>query len=160
MAEHRRARILDAVATLFEPLKQSPDVSGFPIQVKTVQQQYAVWTALDKQGAIPAIIVMYGDQGFAPDSEAVGFIDEQFPLSVIAIMKETKTSKPVSDQASDMHYSIGALLNGNRHLGVEGVLSGDTRIVSWRGSEEALHPFLLIKFRFVVVHRYHATENV
>ena len=160
MAQHRRAQILDAVAKLFEPLKQSPEVSGFPIQVKTIQKQYAVWTALDKQGAIPALLVMYGDRGFAPDSDAVGFIDEQFPLSVVAIMKEVRGGKSVSDQASDMHYAVGALFNANRTLGVDGVLSEGTRIVSWRGSEETLHPFLLIKFRVVVVHRYHATENV
>ena len=160
MEKHRRAEIIDAVAKLFEQLTHPSEVSGFPIEVKTVQKQYAHWTALDKQGAIPAIIVMFGDNGAAPDSPAVGFIDEQFPLTLIAVMKEVRGGKPVSDQASDMHYSLGALINGNRHLGVAGVLSDGTRIVSWRGSEEALHPYLVIKFRFVVVHRYHATENV
>lgn len=156
--QHRRGAILDAVAKLFEQLTRPAEDSGFPIAVKTVQKQYAYWSALDKQGAIPAILVTYGDNGRAPDSEAVGFIDEQFPLSVIAVMKETRESKPVSEQASDIHYSVGRLLNANRHLGVEGVL--DTKIENWRGSEETLYPFLLIKFRVVVVHRYHATEAV
>ena len=158
--DHRRAQIINSVVKLLEPLKLAPEDSGFPIQVKTVQKHYAYWTALDKQGGIPAIMVRYGDDGSAPDSEAVGFVDERFPLSIIAILKETRESKPITDQASDIHFSVGSLINGNRHLGVDGVLSEGTRIVSWRGSEETLYPFFLIKFRLVVVHRYRATENV
>ena len=158
--KHRRAEIIDAVAKLFEPLKDAPEVSGFPIAVKTVQKQYAYWTALDKQGAIPAILVMYGDNGSKPDSEAVGFVDEHYPLSLITVLKETRQSKSITDQASDMHYSIERLVNGNKSLGVAGVIPEQTGIQTWRGSEESLYPFLLIKFRLVVVHRYHATESV
>ena len=158
--DHRRAQIINAVVKLLEPLKLPVEDSGFPTQVKTVQKEYAYWTALDKQGAIPALLVRTGDNGSAPDSEAVGFIDERYPVSVIAVMKETRTTKSITDQASDMHYSLGALINANRHLGVAGVLPERTRIEGWRNSEESLFPFLVIRFRLMVVHRYHATESV
>lgn len=158
--QHRRAQIIDAVAKLCEQLLLPPEDLGFPIQVKTVQKQFRHWTSLDKQGAIPAILLLYGSKGSAPDSEAVGFIDEVFPIPVIAVLKEGRGAKAITDQASDIHYSIGRLINGNRTLGVEGVIPEKTKLETWDGTEERLSPFLLIKFRVVVVHRYHATESV
>jgi hypothetical protein len=141
-------------------LKQPVETSGFPIQVKTVQKRFVHWSALDQQDALPAILLTYGDNGSAPDSDVIGFIDENFPIAVTTVLKEEAHLKDLTDQASDMHYSIGQLINSNRTLGVEGVNPEQTRIVGWRGSEGAISKFEVIRFRVQVVHRYHAMENV
>ena len=157
---HRRAEIINALEALFNLLKAPVETSGFPIQVKTVQKRFVQWTALDQQDALPAILLTYGDNGSAPDSEVVGFVDENFPIAVTAVMKEEPHLKDLTDQASDIHYSIGRLINSNPTLGVEGVNPERTRIVSWRGSEGTISKFEIIRFRVLVVHRYHASENV
>lgn len=156
---HRRAQIIDALAELFEVLKSPVEESGLPIQVMTVQKRFIHWTGLDQQGALPAILLAYGDNGSVQDSDVVGYIDEVFPIAVTAVMKED-TGKDLTEQASDMHYSIGQLINTDRTLGVEGVLPERTRITGWRGSEGELSKYEVIRFRVVVVHRYHATESV
>lgn len=158
--KHRRAQIIDAVANLFEPLKQPSAVSQFPFQFKTVQKQFMHWTSLEKQGAIPALMLMMGDKGGKPDADAVGFIDERYPISVIVVLKEERGGPIIIDQSSDMHYSVEALVNANKTLGVEGVQPEHTKLEDWRVSEESLFPILIIKFRLMVVHRYHATESV
>ena len=158
--QHRRAQIINALAEMFGTLTAPIEESGFPIQVKTVQKRYIHWTALDQQGAIPAILLTYGDNGSAPDSDVVGFVDENFPIACTAVMKEEPHLKDLTDQASDMHYSLGRLINGNPTLGVEGVNPEKTRIVGWRGSEGAISKFEVIRFRVLVVHRYHASEDV
>jgi len=84
--QHRRAQIIDALATLFETLTAPIEVSGLPIQVKTVQKRFVHWTALDQQNALPAILLNYGDNGSTPDSDVVGYIDEVFPMAVTALM--------------------------------------------------------------------------
>ena len=157
---HRRAQIINALEELFEILKSPVETSGFPIQVKTVQRRFVHWTALDQQDALPAILLTYGDNGSAPDSDVVGYIDENFPIAVTAVMKEGPHLKELTDQASDMHYSIGRLINSNPTLGVEGVNPERTRISGWRGSEGSISKFEIIRFRVLVVHRYHASENV
>ena len=164
---HRRAKIINALATALGALtvgkdKEDPNSlpEGFPIRVKTVQKRFVHWTALDKQHALPALLLTYGDDGSAPDSDVVGYIDEQFPIAVTAVMKEEPGQKELTDQASDIHYSIGRIINGNPWCGVEGVNPEKTRIMSWRGSEGAISKFEVIRFRVLVVHRYLATENV
>ena len=157
---HRRAQIINALTEMFETLKAPVDQSGFPIQVKTVQKRFVQWSALDQQDALPAILLTYGDDGSAPDSDVVGYIDENFPIAVTAIMKEEPHLKSLTDQASDMHYSLGRLINSNPTLGVEGVNPERTRIAGWRGSEGSISKFEIIRFRVLVVHRYHANENV
>ena len=157
---HRRAQIIDALTRMFETLIAPVEESGFPIEVKTVQKRYVHWTALDKQDALPALLLTYGDDGSAPDSEVVGYIDENFPIACTAVMKEGPGLKDLTDQASDMHYSIGQLINSKPTLGVEGVNPERTRIVGWGGSEGAISKFEVIKFRVLVVHRYHSSESV
>ena len=159
---HRRAQIIDALADMFEQLKAPVAESEFPIQVKTVQKRFVHWTALDKQGALPAILLSYGDNGSAPDSDVIGFIDEMFPISARVLLKEdpNPNTKALTDQASDIHYSIGRLINSNPTLGVEGVNPEKTRISGWRGGEGDLGKYEMIRFRIQVVHRYHATESV
>lgn len=157
---HRRAQIIDALAEMFEQLKSPIAESGFPIQVKTVQKRFVHWTALDKQVALPAILLSYGDNGTAPDSEVIGFIDEVFPISARVLLKEDPHTKSLTDQASDIHYSIGRLINSNPTLGVEGVNPERTRISGWQGGEGDLGKYEMIRFRIQVVHRYHATESV
>ena len=158
---HRRAQIINALTTLFEQLKQdSPD---FPIVVKTVQKRFVNWTQLDKQDAIPALLLTYGDDGSIEEGGtdvrygSVGTIVEHLPFALTAVLKENNTSD-LTEQVADIHYAIGRLLNGNRRLGVEGVV--DTRIVSWSGSEGAIANFEIVKFRIVVDHVYGATESV
>ena len=160
MIQHRRAQIIDAIAEMFELLKSPVEDSGFPIQLKTVQKRFVHWTALDKQNALPAILLSYGDDGSAPDSDVIGFIDEVFPIAARVLLKEDPTTKPLTDQASDIHYSLGRLINSNPTLGVEGVNPEKTRISRWRGDEGDLGKYEMIRFRIQVVHRYHATESV
>ena len=157
---HRRAQIINAITEMFEQLKAPIEESGFPIQVKTVQKRFVHWTALAKQNALPAILLSYGDGGDAPDSDVIGFIDELFPIPARALFVEDDTTKALIDQVSDLHYSIGQLINGNPTLGVEGVSPEQTRIRGWRGSEGDLGKFEMIRFRIHVVHRYHSSENV
>ena len=56
--KHRRAQIIDALTELFEMLTEP---SEFPVLVKTVQKRYVHWTTLDQQGAVPALLLTYGD---------------------------------------------------------------------------------------------------
>lgn len=159
--------------------KDMPNLCDLPTRVRCVQKRYVHWTALDAQNALPAILLTYGDNGSAQDSEVIGFIDETFPIAVIAVLKEGNESfvfdldpnsgEPVHprveerdliDLASDMHYSLASLINNNPTFGVDGVLPDKTRIANWGGSEGAISQFEIIKFRVVVVHRYHASECV
>ena len=160
ITKHRRAQIIDALAKMFETLKAPVEESGFPIRVKTVQKRFVHWTALDKQNALPAILLSYGDNGSAPDSDVVGFIDEVFPIAVRVLLKEDENTKPLTDQASDIHYSLGLLINSNPTLCVEGVNPEKTRISGWRVGEGELGKYEMIRFSVQVVHRYHASENV
>ena len=158
---HRRAEIINALATLFEQLKQ--ESPAYPTVVKTVQKRFVNWTQLDKQDAIPALLLTYGDDGSIEEGGtdarygAVGQIVEHLPFALTAVLKDNDTA-PLTEQVADIHYAIGRLLNGNRRLGVAGV--ADTRLVSWEGSEGAIAKFEVIKFRIVVDHIYAATEAV
>lgn len=158
---HRRAEIINALANLFEQLTEED--SEYPIRVRTVQKRFVNWTQLDKQGAIPALLLTYGDDGTIEEGGtgarygAVGQIVEHLPFALTAVLKDNETS-PLTEQVADLHYSIGRLLNSNRRLGVDGV--ADTRIVGWRGSEGEIAQFEIIKFRIIVDHIYGSTENV
>lgn len=169
--QHRRAQIINGLEKMLidnlydENSRQFPDrtdmpnMSDLPTRLKCIQKRYVHWTALDQQDALPAILLTYGDGGNTADSEVIGFIDETFPIAVIAVMKEDNDSKDLIDQVSDLHYSLAALINNDPTFGVEGVLPERTRIANWSGSEGATSPFEMITFRIVVVHRYHANEN-
>ena len=157
---HRRAQIINNLTEMFDRLTAPVEESGYPIQVKTVQKRFVHWTALDRQDAIPALLLTYGDNGNAPDSPVIGYIDENFPIAVTAVMKEEPHLKELTDQVSDMHYSLGQIINSNPTLNVEGVNPEKTRITGWRGSEGTISKFEVIQFRVMVVHRYHASENV
>ena len=168
---HRRAAIINnleqlLIDNLYDETspqfsdKDMPNLSDLPTRVRSVQKRYAHWTALEQQGALPALLLTYGDNGSAADSAVIGFVDETFPIAVIAVMKEGDYGKDVIDLASDMHYSLASLINNNPTFGVAGVLPDKTRIAHWGGSEGAISQFEIIKFRVVVVHRYHATDSV
>ena len=157
---HRRAQIIDSIAEKLNTLKQSIEDSGFPVEIKTIQKRFPNWTTLKDQNALPALLVTYGDNGAAPDSDVVGYIDEQFPIAITAVMEDDRSAIEVTDLASDIHYSIGRLINSDPTLGVEGVNPERTRISTWRGSEGAISKFEIIRFSVLVVHRYFATEDV
>lgn len=168
--QHRRGQIIDAMTRLFETLKAPVAESGFPVQVKTVQKRYVHWTTLDQQGAVPALLLNYGDNflkrkgGGNAVSAALGEIEEVLPFALIAVLKEgPDTPKPITDQVSDMIYSVERLINSSKDLGVEGVV--DTEVEGGRSSEGAVSElagtaFELVKFRIVVTHIYRATQSV
>ena len=166
--EHRRAQIDNAILNMLKVLEQPTKDSGFPIQVKGVLKRYAHWETLDQHGYIPAILIIPADGGSKPDSDVIGYTDERYPLYLIAVLKESeewdKDGNPIgdsmTDQASDIHYSIERIINSSRSLGVEDVIAGKTKIVDWRSSGIERAPYLLLQFRFVVVHRYRANQSV
>ena len=158
--KHRREQIIDNLAEIFEVLKKPTEESGYPIQIKAVLKWWAGWTALDARGLLPAILITPADGGSAPPADAVGFIDERFPVSVHAVLKETPDGLPLTTQYSHIHYSIGRRINANRDLGIVGINPEESGIRDWRSSDESLDEYLLIKFRVVFIHRYHKTENV
>ena len=174
MTKHRRAEIIDAIEALLLPLREdseSPyDVSEFPLQVKTVQKRYTHWTTLNQQGAIPALLLNYGDgrrkRKGGPDAAyaSLGWTEEYLPFSLHAVLKETtERPTPMTDQVSDTIYTIERLINGSRDLAIEGVM--DTSVEGDRSSEGAISalegtPFEVVKFRIIVVHIYRSTIAV
>ena len=90
--QHRRGQIIDAFTALFEPLKDAPDVSGYPIQVKAIRKRYASPVQLDK--VLPAILITSADGGSAPDAPSVGYTDERFPIGLYVVLKETDDKEP------------------------------------------------------------------
>ena len=165
--KHRRAQIIDALSELFEQLK---DPSEFPLQVKTVQKRYVHWTTLDQQGAIPALLLNYGDNrrkrkgGPTAEHASLGETEEYFPLALTAVLKESPdTPKPITDQISDTIYTVERLINGSPDLDIDGVV--DTEVEGDRSSEGAISalqgtPFEVIKFRIIVTHIYRSNTSV
>lgn len=164
---HRRAEIIDALTELFEMLTEP---SEFPVQLKTVQKRYVHWTTLDQQGAVPALLLNYGDNrrklkgGTNAQYASLGEVEEYLPFALTAVVKESpETPKPLTDQISDLIYTIERLINGSKDLGVDGVCN--TEVESDRNSEGAISalqgtPFEVIKFRIIVTHIYRATVAV
>ena len=157
---HRRAQIDNVIAATFEPLRQTQDVSQYPFQFKTVQKRYMHWTALQKQGAVPALVLMPADFGAKPDSDVSGFIDERYPLNANVVLEEKRGGTSIIDQASDAQTAVEGIFNKKAWLSVAGVLDEGTRIEGWRNSEESLFPVLVMQFRIIVVHRYRYREGI
>ena len=165
--KHRRAEIIDALTELFEMLTEP---SEFPFLVKTVQRRYVHWTTLDQQGAVPALLLNYGDNrrkfkgGENAAYASLGEVEEYLPFALTAVVKESpETPKPLTDQISDLIYTVERLINGSKDLGIEGVCN--TEVESDRSSEGEISalqgtPFEVIKFRIVVTHIYRATVSV
>ena len=165
--KHRRAQIIDALTELFEMLTEP---SEFPVLVKTVQKRYIHWTTLDQQGAVPALLLNYGDNrrkikgGGSAQYASLGEVEEYLPFALTAVLKESElTPKPITDQISDMIYTIERIVNGSKDLGVDGVCN--TEVEGDRSSEGAISalngsPFEVVKFRVVVIHVYRATTSV
>ena len=164
---HRRAQIINALAELFDQLKNP---SEFPLQVKTVQKRYVHWTTLDQQGAIPTLLLNYGDNrrkrpgGENAEHASLGETEEYLPFALTAVLKETSEfPKPITDQVSDTIYTIERLINGTPDLDVEGVVN--TIVEGDRNSEGAISalqgtPFEVIKFRVIVTHIYPSNTSV
>ena len=165
--KHRRARIIDSLYELFEPLKEP---SEFPIQFKTIQKRYRHWTVLDQQKAIPALLLNYGDGRRKLDGgentkyASLGETEEYLPFALIAVLKESlETPRAITDQISDTIYTVERLINGTPDLDVEGVV--DTFVESDRSSEGAISalqgtPFEIVKFRIIAVHIYRSNTSV
>ena len=167
MEKHRRAKIIDSLYELFEQLKEP---SEFPLLVKTVQKRYRHWTTLDQQGAIPALLLNYGDGrrkrkgGENAEHASLGETEEYLPFSLKAVLKETpEFPKPITDQISDTIYTIERLINGTPDLDVDGVVK--TEVEGDRSSEGAISalegtPFEVINMRIVVTHTYPSNTSV
>ena len=165
--KHRRAQIIDALTELFEQLKEP---SEFPLQVKTVQKRYIHWTTLEGQGAIPALLLNYGDNrrkrkgGSTAEHASLGETEEYLPFALTAVLKESpETPKPITDQMSDTIYTVERLINGSPDLDIDGVV--DTEVEGDRSSEGAISalegtPFEVIKFRIIVTHIYRSNTSV
>lgn len=169
LQQHRRAKIVDALVGLFEQLKAP---SEFPLRVKTVQKRYVHWTALDRQGAIPALLLNYGDGrqkrqgGTSARHASLGETEEDFPIALTAVLKEDVNASPaypITDQVSDTIYTIERLINGSQDLNIEGV--AHVEVASDRSSEGAISalegtPFEVVKFRIIVTHIYRSNTSV
>lgn len=176
MTQHRRAKIVDALEALLHPLREDaedPYGSEFPLQVKTVQRRYRHWTTLNEQGAIPALLLNYGDdrrkRKGSPEAEyaALNEVEEYLPFALTAVLKESPgvgfSSKPMTDQISDTIYTLERLINGSQDLDVEGVVK--TEVIGDRSSEGAISalegtPFEVIKFKVIITHIYPSNSSV
>ena len=165
--KHRRAQIIDALSELFEQLK---DPSEFPIQFKTIQKRYRHWTALDQQGAIPAMLLNFDevlrkrDGGSEAAFAALGETEEYLPVVLDVVLKESpETPKAMTDQVSDAIYTVERLINGTPDLDVEGVYRTRVQEVhTSAGRISALQgtPFEIVRFRIIVVHVYRSNTSV
>ena len=191
--KHRRAQIIDALYNLFEPLRDDSDDPydedwEFPLRVRTVQKRYRHWTTLDQQGAIPAILLNYDEVlrnregGEAAEEASLNETEEYLPIALDVVLKEVTSEeidrthykmvshqvkaflqKPITDQVSDVIYTVERLIKGTPDLCVEGVRK--TRIVEAHtsaGRISALEgtPFEVIRFRIVVTHVYPSNTSV
>ena len=165
--QHRRAQIIDALTELFEQLKEP---SEFPIQFKTIQKRYRHWTALDQQGAIPAMLLNFDevlrkrDGGSEAAFAALGETEEYLPIALDVVLKESpETPKAMTDQVSDAIYTVERLINGTPDLDVEGVYRTRVQEVhTSAGRISALEgtPFEIVRFRIIVVHVYRSNTSV
>ena len=167
MEKHRRAQIIDALAELFEQLKEP---SEFPLQVKTVQKRYVHWTALDEQRAIPALLLNFDevlrkrDGGANTEFAALGETEEYLPIVCDVVLKESPVMpKALTDQVSDAIYTIERLVNGTPDLGIDGVYRTRVQEVhTSAGRISALQgtPFEIVRHRLVVTHVYPSNTSV
>lgn len=164
---HRRAEIINALYELFEQLKEP---SEFPLLVKTVQKRYQHWTALDQQGAIPALLLNFDevlrkrDGGENAEFAALGETEEFLPIALDVVLKESSvTPKPLTDQVSDSIYTIERLVNGTPDLGIQGVCRTRVQEVhTSAGRISALEgtPFEIVRHLVVVTHVYPSNSAV
>ena len=165
--KHRRAQIIDALAELFEYLK---DPSEFPIQFKTIQKRYVHWTTLNQQGAIPAMLLNFDEVlreregGSDAEFAALGETEEYLPIALDVVLKESpETPKAMTDQVSDAIYTVKRFINGTPDLGVEGVYRTRVQEVhTSAGRISALQgtPFEVVRFRIIAVHVYRSNTSV
>ena len=169
--KHRRRKIVEELTKLLSMLKRDTDESGLPFKTTVLQRRFLRWSALDSQGALPALQLNFGDywtRREGPTTYApVGYMEEVFPFTLYAVLKEgTEESENREDilyQVSDLIFSLDKLINGCRDLGIDGVV--DVRMPSSRAGEAVLQmqansPFEVFRFRIEVWHVYPATTSV
>ena len=158
----RRERIVNALVQELEILKADMAVSGFPIQVATVQKSFINWTNLNAQNAFPALLVAYPRRGRVRDADLIGFSDEGMQIFVTAVLKELSVENDIVAQASNIHFSIGRIINANPTLGIQGVEPDETGIISWevRQDDDIPSNQEVVDFVIQLVHRYGVGEDV
>ena len=163
---HRRAEIIDALEELFEQLKEP---SEFPLRLKVIQRRYANWTTLDQQGALPCLMLNFGgfrkrDGGANAEFASLNETEEILLITLDVVLKESaEMPKALTDQVSDVIYTVERLINGTPDLDVEGVCR--TRVVEMdtsQGKATALigTPFEVLRFSINVVHVYPSNTSV
>lgn len=166
--QHRRAQIVNALAALFQPLTEHP--WQYPLYLKTIQKRYIHWTQINRQSAIPAMLLNYDekltkrDGGANAEFASLGETEEYLPIAVDVILEEsTEFPKPLTDQVSDAIYTVQKFINGTPDLDVEGVYRTNiAEVVTSAGQIAALAgtPFEVVRFRVVVTHVYRSNNSV
>ena len=165
--KHRRAQIIDALYELFEPLLEP---SEFPLRLKVIQRRYANWTTLDQQNVIPCLMLNFDerlrkrDGGANTEFAALGEIEEYLPIVCDVVLKESaEFPQPLTDQVSDVIYTVERLINGTPDLGIQDVYRTRVMEVSTSaGRLSALEgtPFEIVRNHIVVTHIYPANTSV
>ena len=175
MQQHRLSQIVDALKTTFDVLKQDTATSGFPIQVPIVAKKYFHWSALEiqerrlRRAAFPALMLNFGENGSRVEGggnaryASQGQREDYLEFSLIGIVKETKYStEDLTDQVSNMIYSVERLINGAHDLGIEGVVETSIRDLpktsAGRASAVSGVPMEIVIFPISVTHVYSATN--
>lgn len=164
--KHRRAQIIDALAELFEQLKEP---SEFPLKLQTIQKRYPNWTTLEHQKALPCLMLNFGgfrkrDGGANTEFASLGETEEILLITLDVVLKESaETPKALTDQVSDSIYTVERLINGTPDLDVEGVCRA--RVVEMdtsQGKATALigTPFEVLRFSVNVTHVYRSNTSV
>lgn len=125
LREHfKQSRISDI--PLYEDFFADPS-DEFPFHIRTVQFRYANWTTLAQQKAIPAILMSSSKGrvkthgGSSSQYASLGEVHEMYPLDCRIVIQETRDSKRLLQQESDIDYTLDRLIAGNQDLGVDGV---------------------------------------
>ena len=173
--DHRLAQIVDALKTTFDVLKDDTATSGFPIQVPIVEKKYFHYSELEiqerraKRAAFPALMLNFGENGSRVPGGAsaqyasLGQTEDNQQFALIAVLKETEyATDDLTDQVSNMIYSVERIVNGAHDLGVEGVAEVSINEIpqtsAGRAAAVSGQELEIIVFTITVTHVYRATN--
>lgn len=179
---HRLEQIVDGLVSTFDVLKDDTATSGFPIQVHLVLKTYHHWSALQEQArrfskpVFPTLMLNFGTGGSRipggsqAEYASLGETEDGQPFTLIGLVKKqerstdvtTDNTDEISDQVSNLVYSVERLINGTNDLGVEGVegvnIVAPPETSEGRATAIAGVPLDVVVFRIVVTHIYRSTN--